>query len=490
MIVWLGAYPCMRENLSMRCLTTIGAALLIGCAAGPDYLQPPVDVPMAYKEGAQWKIARPQTVETRQAWWAIYGDPVLDDLIVQAIRANQNIAQAEAQVRQARALADAARAGFFPSLGATADGARARTNSNGNIAVGNSVGIALQAGWEPDLWGGVRRAAEAGEAGSQASADDLAAARLSIQALLAQDYFQLRTTDRLADLYRRTVDAYRKSLSLTRHQYDVGVALRSDVALAQTQMESADAQRIELQLQRAQPEHAIAILLGKTPAAFSLVAVEAPLVSVPATPPGLPSQLLERRPDIAAAERRAAQANANIGVARAAWFPTVQLSASDGRSSAGLSTLFAAPSRVWSLGTALAGTLFDGGLRGAHSDQAVAAYDGAAAQYRQTVLAGFQEVEDSLAALRLLDEESVVQERAVQAAQLAEKLALAQYRAGTASYLGVVTAQTLALTNERAAVQLRGRQLVASVALVKASGGGWSTTEPDGVIKAAPVASD
>ncbi|NMM90351.1 RND transporter [Rhodococcus sp. SRB_17] len=450
----------------------VAAALLFGCAAGPSYVRPPIEAPPTYKEGP-WRPAQPQSIDSEHPWWSLYADGTLDRLIAQATQANQNIAQAEAQVRQARAIADAARAGFFPTVGATAGAEDALTNSNGSH-LGNTVSVGLQAGWEPDLWGGLRRAVEAGNAGSQASADDLAAARLSVQSTLAQDYFQLRTTDRQIALYERTVAAYRKALALAQAQYNAGVTLRSDVALAQTQLEAANAQRIDLQVQRNQLEHAIAVLLGKAPAAFALSALDAPVATLPLIPTGLPSELLERRPDIASAERRAAKANANIGVARAAYYPALTLSASVGSTATSLATLFSTPARVWSLGAALAGTLFDGGLRRARDAQAVADYDITVAQYRQTVLAGFQEVEDNLAALRVLGQESAVQERAVQAAGLAERLALSQYRAGSASYLAVINAQTLSLTNQRALEQLRGRQLVASVALIAATGGGWS----------------
>jgi NodT family efflux transporter outer membrane factor (OMF) lipoprotein len=271
------------------------------------------------------------------------------------------------------------------------------------------------------------------------------------------------------------VEAYTRALQLTQHQYAAGIVLRSDVALADTQLQTADAQRIDLQAQRAQLEHAIAILLGKPPAKFALQAATV-TARVPVIPTGVPSDLLERRPDIAGAERRAAQANANIGVARAAYFPTLLLGAGGGFNSSHLAPLLDAPNRVWSLGAALAATLFDGGLRAARDAQAVAAYDAAIAQYKQTVLGGFQEVEDNLAALRVLDEESTVQERAVQSAQLAERLALSQYRGGTATYLTVVTAQTLALANQRALVLLHGRQLLASVALIRAVGGGWDAS--------------
>lgn len=479
------------------------AASLAGCAVGPDYVRPAVETPAAYKESGNesnasaasgpWKIAEPRPIDSRQNWWESYGDSTLNRLIEQANAANQNIRQAEAQYRQARATAAAARAGFWPSLDASGGGGRALTNSNG-IKLGNQLRIGLDAHWEPDLWGGVRRAAEAGDAGAQAGAADLAAARLSIQALLAQDYLQLRMTDLLQELYARTTTAYQRALRLTQSQYAAGVALRSDVALAESQLNAAQAQALDPQAQRSQLEHAIAVLTGRAPAAFALAPLaadpQAPLPArlqprLPVIPVGLPSELLERRPDIASAERHVAQANANIGVARAAFFPALTLSAGGGFDAASFGHWFDVPSRVWSLGAALAQTLFDGGLRQAHSEQAIAAYDATVAQYRQTVLGGFQEVEDNLAALRVLEQEALAQQRAVTAAQLAERLALAQYRAGSATFLAVVTAQTLALTNERALVQLRGRQLLASVALVKATGGGWDAAAAAAAAQAA-----
>ena len=479
----------LKPSLRSRLVWPLGAAaslLLAACATGPDYVRPAMEMPKAYKEAGPWKSAEPQAVDSGNAWRELYGDATLNELIRQADAANQGLRVAEAQYRQAQALADAARAGYWPAAGISAGAGRSLTNSSG-IKEGNSRSLVLSASWEPDLWGNVRRAVEAGEAGAQASADDLAAARLSIRAALAQDYLQLRSVDQQRELYAATVAAYTKSLQLTRSQYAAGVALRSDVALAESQLSTAQAQGKDLDAQRAQLEHAIAILVGKAPADFALAPATADQpykAQLPAIPAGLPSELLERRPDIAAAERRAAAANANIGVARAAYFPTLTLSASGGFSSTGMSTLFNTPSRIWSLGAALAETLFDGGLRGARNAQAVAAYDAAVAQYKQTVLAGFQQVEDNLATLRVLDEELVFQDQAVEAAQLAERLALNQYRGGTANYLSVITAQTLALTNERNAVQLRGRQLAASVALITATGGGWRADD-----KAAAAAS-
>jgi NodT family efflux transporter outer membrane factor (OMF) lipoprotein len=478
-------FPPPPRTFSATVMAAAIAFALAGCAVGPDYVRPAMDVPAAYKETGPWKQAQPQQIDSSN-WWEVYGDATLNGLVQQANQANQNIRVAEAQYRQARAAGDAARAGFWPTAGVSAGVDRARTNTNG-IKIGNSYNAGLQGSWEPDIWGSVRRSVEAGDAGTQASAADLAAARLSIQATLAQDYLQLRITDLLKDLYARTTAAYARSLQLTQSQYAAGVALRSDVALAESQLKTAEAQAIDLQAQRSQLEHAIAILTGKAPSGFNLAALPADTqmlskmqAGLPPVPAGLPSDLLERRPDIASAERHVAEANANIGVAKSAFFPALTLSANGGFNSASLAQWFDTPSRVWSLGAALAETIFDGGLRRAHSDQAIAVYDAAVAQYKQTVLGGFQEVEDNLATLNVLDQEAIAQKQAVQASQLAERLALNQYRAGTATYLTVVTAQTLALSNERTLVQLLGRQLLASVALIKAVGGGWDASRLNG----------
>ncbi len=486
-------YRTFKEKLAMapllpvvsrtgfRLSVIVAAVLLAGCAAGPDYVRPAVETPAAWKETGAWKTAQPQPADSQHPWWEAYGDSILNTLVAQANVANQNIRQAEAQYRAASAAADAARAGFFPTAGLSAGAGRALTNSNG-VRLGNNETLGFAASWQPDLWGSVRRSVEAGNAGAQASADDLAGAQLSIQAAVVQDYLQLRVTDQLRELYAATTLAYTRALELTQHQYEAGVALRSDVALAQSQLKTAQAQGTDLDAQRAQLEHALAILTGRPPAAFSLApaTAEHPFEArLPASPPGLPSELLERRPDIASAERHVAQANANIGVATAAYFPSLTLSATGGFSAAQFGTLFNTPSRVWSLGAALAQTVFDGGLRRARTAQAVATYDASVAQYKQTVLNGFQQVEDNLSTLRVLDGEARLQDEAVQASQLAERLALAQYRAGSANYLAVVTAQNLSLANQRTAAQLLGRQLAASVSLITATGGGWNapTTE-------------
>lgn len=495
------------SNASRTLLAVLsGGFVLAGCAVGPDYVRPSIDVPAVFKESAGhpdaadngWKRASPQVIDTRQPWWDAYQDAVLSGLMAQANAANQNIRQAEAQYREARAIADAARANFWPTVGLDAGATRARalsssgSTSGATTRLGTDYSAGLGASWEPDVWGAVRRAVEAGDADVQASADDLAGARLSIQTSVAQDYLQIRVIDLQRDLYAATTAGYARSLALTQHQYAAGVVLRSDVALAESQLKTAQAQAVDLEAQRAQLEHAIAVLTGQAPASFSLAALPAQTtttptattadaapfhVQLPSIPTGLPSELLERRPDIAGAERRVQAANAQIGVAKAAFFPQIVLNATGGFNSGSAAALFDTPSRVWSLGATLAQTLFDGGLRRAHSDQAIAAYDVAVAQYKQTVLGGFQQVEDNLAALRVLDNESRLQADAVTASQLAERLALSQYRAGTATYLSVVTAQTLSLSNQRTAAQLLGRQLAASVALIAATGGGWHATE-------------
>jgi len=464
--------------------TTLAVTLLAlgGCASGPDYERPAFSPPVAYKETGPWKLAQPTDADANQPWWTRYGDADLDALVAQANAASQDIRMAEAQYRQARAAAQLARSGFAPTLGAGVSVGRARTQTAGGPTTAGSNALVLDASWEPDIWGHVQRSVEAGEAAEQASAADLAAARLSIQAELVQDYLQLRITDAQKDLFVHTTQEYRRALALTRSQYAAGIVTRGDVALAETQLQSSNAQAIDLEVQRTQLEHAIAILTGRAPADLSIAArpPDAIGLTLPEVPAGLPSQLLERRPDIASAERRAAAANAGIGVAQSAYFPNLVLSASGGFANANFSPWFDAPSRIWSLGAALAGTIFDGGARRAQTDAAVAAYDTSVAQYKRTVLIGLQEVEDDLAALRVLAEERTVLDAAVSAARVAERASLAQYRAGTATYLAVVTSQTLLFANQRSAVQLLGRQLVASAALVKALGGGWNAAELGG----------
>ncbi|WP_213956136.1 MULTISPECIES: efflux transporter outer membrane subunit [unclassified Variovorax] len=477
----------------------LAAASLAGCAVGPDYQRPALtggvtaptfkEIGDNAKGGGQWKAATPGSVDATQPWWTAYGDTRLNALVEQADTANQDIRLAEARYRQAQALVQGAESAWYPTVGASGGAGRARAkNAQGISTVGDSHAWSVQASWEPDLWGRVRRAVEGASDTAQASEADLAAARLAVQASMATDYIALRVADAQQALYGRTVEAFKKSAQITQSQYRAGIVTRADVELANTTLQAAQAQAIDIEIARRQLEHAIAVLLGKTPSEFSLPP-DALALTLPQTPVGVPSELLERRPDIAGAERRAASANAGIGYAQAAYYPNLTLSAAAGFAGVGLGNWLNAPDKVWSLGAALAGTLFDGGLRSAQVAQARATFDASAAQYRQTVLAGFQDVEDNLAALDLLAQERTVQDAAVQSARVAERVSLAQYRAGTATYLAVITAQTLALNNERTALQLQGRQYAASVALVKAVGGGWDASQIQAGTAASPTTS-
>ena len=475
------------------------AAFLSACAVGPDYKKPDLAVPAAYKENADWHPAdwtraQPADAIKRGAWWEIFGDTVLNELEQQVDVSNQSLKQAEAQYRQAAAIVSGARANFFPTVGVSASGQRAGRYTTGSASSGgsgvgsgtvdtsgsshptNTYSVPFTASWEPDLWGQVRRTVEGDVANAQASAATLESTRLSLQAQLAQTYFQLRVVDEQKRLLEGTVAAYQKSLQLTQNQYDVGVAARADVVQADTQLKQAQVQAIDLGIARAQFEHAIALLVGKTPAEFSLP-TEPLKVAPPGIPVELPSTLLERRPDVAIAERQAAAANAQIGVAEAAYFPNLLLSATAGYESSTFSNILAAPSRFWSLGAQLAETIFDGGARESQVAQARAGFDAAAANYRQVALAAFQNVEDNLAALRILEAEAAAQAEAVKSAEQSLTIALNQYRAGTVSYLNVVTAQTTAYSNERNAISILGNRLNDSVALVKALGGGWEAKD-------------
>ena len=463
--------------MTRRILVPLTAAVLAGCMVGPDYVRPSAPVPDAYKEMEGWKRAEPRDAIERGRWWEMFGDHELDALAARVDISNQNIRLAEANYRQAQALTEQARAGLFPTVGAGASVIRSKSPSLSNqpsFATGavNNYNLNLNASWELDLWGKVRRAVEAGEANWQASAADLESARLSAQASVAQNYLALRIVDVQRRVLEETVAAYQKTLDLTQNRYAAGVAARVDVVQAEVQLKSVQAQLIDLGVDRALLEHAIATLIGEPASTFSIA--RAPLVAaLPTIPVGVPSELLERRPDIAAAERSVAAANAQIGVAQAAFYPTLTLSAAGGFRSTSLTDWLTTPSRFWSLGAVLAQSIFDGGLRRAVSDQAIAAYDGQVATYRQTVLASFQDVEDNLASLRILEEEARLQDAAASGARVSVELTTNQYKAGIVSYLNVIAAQTIALNNERTAVNIQGRRLVASVLLVKALGGGW-----------------
>ena len=465
-----------------RALAMVVVTLLAGCVMGPDYRKPEAPAPATYKALEGWRAAQPRDELPRGSWWTVFGDPELDALMKRVDISNQNIRVAEARLRQARAVADQARASLFPTLNASGSVTRSKAPSLSNQpsfatgAVNNyNAGLSVPS-WEVDLWGHIRRNVESQEASWQASAADLEGARLSARATLAQDYFALRVADSTKRLLVETVQAYQRSLELTQNRYAAGVVARVDVVQAEVQLKTAQAQLIDVGVNRAQLEHAIAMLVGEPPANFALAPGDLAL-KVPSVPVALATELLERRPDIAAAERAMAAANAQIGVAKSAYFPTVTLSASTGFRTTTLANLLTAPSRFWSLGAAAAEGLFDAGARRAANEQAAAAYDAQVATYRQTVLAAFQDVEDNLAALRILEQEAALRDEVARSALHALELTINQYKAGVVSYLNVITAQTTAYNSQSDAVNVLGRRLTAAVGLVRALGGGWSAEE-------------
>jgi len=456
----------MKETpVRSRLILSIPLLWLAACAVGPDYRRPEVKLPEHFSEaGGEWRAARPGRFEVPADWWRAFGDAELDRLEAQVVVDNQTLKAAEAQYRAARAAVDSAAAARFP----TVTGSAAATRSHSAGITTDSVSLLASASWEIDLWGRVRRSVEAAQARAEASADDLAAARLSIQALLAQTWFQLRAADEQRRLLQRTQAANTRFLALTRDRYAAGVASSLDIAQAETQLGTVRTQLSEVELQRAQLAHALTALLGGNAVAAEELA---PLPPAPPPPTLLPSTLIEQRPDIAAAERLAAAANAQIGLAQTAFYPLVDLGATAGGRAGALARLFDAPSLLWSLGPSLAMTLFDGGARSAAVEQARAGYDQAVATYRQTVLTAFQEVQDNLAAARLLQREADEQAQTLAAARRARAIAEAQYRAGTISALNVITAQTAELAAERSAVDIHNRRLAASVQLLKNAGG-------------------
>lgn len=464
------ASPSRTFGIHRRSSAVALLFLLASCAIGPEYSQPEVETPAAFKEASgDWVVAQPSDDAPRGTWWQVFDDPVLSDLMEQVTVSNQTLAAAEARYRQARAAVQSARAGLFPSVGASSGASRAGRGESGSDT---SYSVALDARWEIDLWGRVRRLIEASRAGEQASAADLQSVHLSLQAELATNYFQLRVTDVQRQLLDDTAKAFESSLRVTRNRYEAGVVGKVDVVQAETQLRSTQAQAIDLRATRAQLEHAIAVLAGRPASEFAIE--PAPFdARIPDIPPGLPSTLLERRPDIAAAERRVAAGNARIGVAQAAYFPALSLTGSGGFASGALSTLISAPSRLWSLGLGLAGTVLDFGGRQAEVEAARAAYDETVANYRQTVLQAFEEVENNLAAARWLAEEDKVQQEAARLARESVVLTVNQYKAGTVSYLNVVQVQATQLNEERQTVQLLGRRLAATVGLIRAIGGSW-----------------
>jgi NodT family efflux transporter outer membrane factor (OMF) lipoprotein len=478
-------------------LTSIAALLLVllfvaleGCTVGPKYVKPTVpststykeEPPASFKESDQWQPAHPGDQAGRGNWWEVFGDPQLNRLEEQIASSNQSLKVAEARFREARAAIRFNRAAQFPTI-STAPGAsyvkssdfspnfptKIQQSSKGDFE------LPIDLSYELDLWGRVRRSVAAAREEAQATAADYETAKLSLEAELALDYFELRSADAQKQLLDDTVKAYTDNLHLTLNRFKGGVAPKADVAQAQTQLDTTRVQDTDVTVQRAQFEHAIAILIGKPPAEFTLAA--APLsYQPPNTPIGLPSELLQRRPDIAAAERRVAEANQQIGIARAAYFPTVTLGGTAGFSGSQGSNWFSWPSGFWAVGPTLAQTLFDAGRRRATSESARANYDASVATYRQTSLTAFQEVEDNVAALRILESEAQQQEQAVASSKDSLHFFTNRYKGGVDTYLQVITAQTLELANERNAIDIQRRRLDASVLLIKALGGGWNVS--------------
>ncbi len=476
--------PALSASRARLVLPLLCGAALGACAVGPNYVRPTTPAPAGFKEAQGWSVAAPADTLDRGEWWTLFNDPVLNDLERKVLVSNQTLAASEAAYREARAVVRGQRAALFPTVSLDGSGSRAKSQGAGGASGGpsNSYKVDIGATWEIDVWGRIRRTVESAKASAQASEADLAGARLSAQGELAADYLQLRETDAEIALLDATVQAYARALEITQNRFQAGVAAKTDVLQAQTQLANAQAQRVGLDQQRAQLEHAIAVLVGQAPADFSIAAQPQWSQVVPDVPAVVPSQLLQRRPDIAGAERRVAAANAQIGVAEAAYFPDLSLTGTYGYGGSSLSRLFESSASFWSLGGALAETLFDGGARGAKTAQAKATYDQTVAQYRQTTLAAFQSVEDQLAASRVLAQQFDLRKQASAAADEAERLSLHQDRAGQIAYSAVITTQTAALTARVALAQAaRNRQTTAG-ALIQALGGGWQAAPPDGAV--------
>ena len=479
----------MRSQFQILGISLLGLFLFKSCDKAPKYAQPSVATPAAYKEippdffkeTKDWKFAKPADAVIRGKWWEMFNDTQLNGLEEQLNSANQNIALADANFRAARAIVKESRSQYFPtvttspSIIASRQSSATRSNfSAGRVNVNYT--LPFDATWEPDFWGRIRNTVVASASEAQASAADLQNVRLSVEAELAFDYYQLRALDAEKRLLDTTIQAYQEQLELTRVRFQTGIVSDEDVAQAETQLNTTQAQATDLGIARAQFEHAIAVLTGQPASTFALP--NAPLAAQPpAVPVGLPSQLLERRPDIAAAERRVAEANAEIGVTKAAFYPSLTLGATGGFESTSIASWFTWPARFFSLGPTLTQTLFDKGRRKAATEVAFAQYDATVASYRQTVLTSFQEVEDNLAALRILSRELEEQNDAVASAQRALSVSTERYKSGIDSYLNVITAQTALLNNQRTAVNLQMQEMTASVELVKALGGGWNAAE-------------
>jgi NodT family efflux transporter outer membrane factor (OMF) lipoprotein len=469
----------MNPRQAAACvLMGIVALGFTGCAVGPKYHVPPAPVPPAYKEVGDWKPAQPNDQNLGGEWWTIFQDSQLDALELQINVSNQNLKAAAAQYQQARALLRYYRADYYPTVTADPSAARTRVSANSPIntvlrgATYNDFVLPFEVSYQADVWGRVRKTVESYREQAQASAADLATVNLSMHAELAFDYFQARSLDAEEQLLNTTVKEFEQALELNESRFKGGIASEVDVEQAKTILQTTRAEAVDVGVARAQYEHAVAILIGKPPAEFSLPPL--PLTAPPPhVPISVPSELLERRPDIAAAERLVASANAQIGVAKTAYYPMINLGATGGFESSVITTLITGPSGLWSIGLSAVGTIFDVGRRRSLNDQARAAYDYQVATYRQNVLTGFQQVEDNLAAVRILEHEAQIQDEAVAAAQRSLNLSVIRYKGGVTNYLEVITAQNAALADEVTAVNILGRRMVSTVSLIQALGGGW-----------------
>jgi NodT family efflux transporter outer membrane factor (OMF) lipoprotein len=473
-------------------LLSMVTIFVAGCMVGPKYVKPNTPLapefkeqpPESFKESDGWKPAQPGDQGLRGKWWEIFGDSQLNALEEELTISNQDLKVAEARLRQARATIRFNRSQEFPTISTSPSVVNERDSANQpyftQALVNNGVGaftLPIDFSYEVDLWGRVRRTVSASKEEAQASAADLQTANLSLHAELAVDYFELRNADVQEQLLDDTVKAYANALKLTRSRFDGGAAPKSDVAQAKTQLDGARVQDTDVTVMRAQYEHAIATLIGKAPAEFGITPSPKTALYLPAIPVGLPANLLERRPDIAAGERRVAEANDQIGIARAAFFPSLVLGATAGFTGTSITNWFNWPSRFWAVGPQMSQTIFDAGRRRAVSEGATANYDGTVASYRQTTLTAFQEVEDNLAALRILEKEAQQQREATTSAEESLQLFTNRYEGGVDNYLQVITAQTVLLTNQRNDIDIERRRMDASVLLVKAVGGGWDTSQ-------------
>lgn len=469
----------LRQSLSFRALLALALLELSGCTVGPKYHTPVVQTPPAYKEVGDWKPAQPNDQNLGGTWWTLFQDPELNSLEAQVDISNENLKIAAAQYQEARAVLRYNRADYYPTVSVAPSATRTRVSGNRpppnsifNGITENDFVLPFDFSYQVDVWGRIRKTVESYREQAQASAADLATVNLSMHADLAIDYFEARSLDAQEQLLNSTVTQYQQALDLTESRFQGGIASEVEVEQAKTQLETTRAQAVDVGVLRAQYEHAVAILIGKPPAEFSLPAL--PLTAPPPhIPISVPSELLERRPDIASSERLVASANAQIGVAKSAYYPLINLGASGGFESADITNLLTGPSGLWSFGLSAAETIFDAGRRRAVSDQARAAYDAQVATYRQNVLAAFQQVEDNLAAVRILENEAKVQDGAVVAAQNSLDLSITRYKGGVTSYLEVTIAQSAALADQATAVSILGRRMASTVLLIQALGGGW-----------------